>query len=155
MVVFLPLNKHPNLEHTTCDMITKKKEETCFSNLGTTIGRLGYVGVTVCPIFHSLRRIRELKERAMNSRSIKINEKCLKDLLLMLSFLDLVRDQIDLNQLAYRKPIYLYCSDSCPASIGGYSHKGYAWRIYIPEYLQKRSIKRPTGTHPLHCHSQD
>ena len=90
-------------------------------------------------VFHFLSRLSELKKRAKNRRSIKINEKCLKDLLLMLSFLDLERDGIDLNLLAYRKPIHVYRSDSCPAGMCGYSHKGYAWRFYIPDYLQERA----------------
>ena len=73
-----------------------------------------------------MSRVRELKERAKNRKSIKINEKCLKDLLLMLSFLDLARDGTNLNLLAYRKPTHVYRSDSCPTGMDGYSHKGYA-----------------------------
>ena len=57
--------------------------------------------------------------------SIKINEMYIKDLELMLCFLDLATDNIDLNQLAYRKSTHLCCSDSCPVSIEGYTHNRY------------------------------
>ena len=41
-----------------------------------------------------------------------------------------------MNQIAYRKPTHVYRSDLCPAGIGGYSHKGFAWRWAIPSDLQ-------------------
>jgi hypothetical protein len=137
MLVSLPSNKHAAWSKDIENMIEKK--ETCFSDLDTAIGRLGNVGVIVCPIFHFLSRLRELKENAKNRRLIKISEKCLKDLRLMLSFLDLARDGIDLNLLAFRKPTHVYRSDSCPAGMGGYSHEGFAWRFYIPDHLQGRA----------------
>jgi hypothetical protein len=31
--------------------------------------------------------------------------------------------------------MYVYRLDSCPASLGGYSHKGFAWHFYLPEDL--------------------
>ena len=83
------------------------------------------MGMIVCPIFHFLSRLRELRERAKTRRSIKINENCLKDLLLVLSFLDQARDGVDLNLSAYRKPTHAFISDSCLTGMGGYSHKGY------------------------------
>ena len=81
MLVSLPSNKHTAWSKDIDDMITKK--ETCFSKLDTVISRLGNVGVIVCPIFRFLSRLGELKERGKKRRSIKINEKCIKDLLLM------------------------------------------------------------------------
>jgi hypothetical protein len=137
MMVSLPANKHAAWSEDINNMI--HKGETCFSDLDTVIGRLGNVGVIVCPIFHFMSRLREMKKRAKNRRTIKINDKCFKDLRLMLSFLDMARDGIDLNLLAFRKPTHVYRSDSCPAGMGGYSHEGYAWRFYIPEYLQGRA----------------
>ena len=75
-------------------------------------------------------------ERVKNRRTIKINGRCIKDLELMLYFLEKANKGIDLNMLAYRKPTHIYRSDSCPAGMGGYSHKGFAWRFYIPQDLQ-------------------
>jgi hypothetical protein len=37
---------------------------------------------------------------------------------------------------AYRCPPNVYRSDSCPAGLGGYSHKGFAWRYYLPKDLK-------------------
>ena len=36
-------------------------------------------------------------------------------------------------------PVILYRSDACPAGMGGYSNKGWAWRWYIPKWLQFRA----------------
>ena len=44
-----------------------------------------------------------------------------------------------MNQIAHRKPTHVYCSDSCPAGLGGYSHKGFAWCFKIPSHLQFRA----------------
>jgi hypothetical protein len=137
MTVALPLNKHAAWSRDIALMMERK--ETCYSDLDTCIGRLGNVGLILCPIYHFLSRLRELQRRAKSRRRIKIDETCLKDLKLMLYFLDLARDGIDLNQLAYRKPTHVYRSDSCPAGLGGYSHEGFAWRYYLPEYLQGRA----------------
>ena len=105
MKVSLSGNKHAGWSEDINNMI--QKGETCFSDLDTAIGRFGNVGVLVCPIFHFLSRLREMKNRAKNRRTIKINEKCLKDLRLMLSFLDMARDGINLNLLAFIKPTHI------------------------------------------------
>jgi len=42
----------------------------------------------------------------------------------------------DLNLIAFRRPTHIYRSDSCPAGLGGCSHKGFAWRFYLPDNLQ-------------------
>ena len=105
VLVLLPFNKYTSWSKDIGDMI--KKKETCFSDLDTAIGRLRNMGLIVCPMFHILSRLRELKERAKNRRLIKISGKSLKDLQLMLSFLELARDGIDLNLLAFRKPTHV------------------------------------------------
>ena len=73
MLVLLPLNKYTAWSKDIGDTI--KKKETCFSDLDTARDHLGNVRVIVCPIFHFLSRLRELKERAKNRRLIKISEK--------------------------------------------------------------------------------
>ena len=113
-----------------------KRKETCASDLDTLIGRLGNMGTILCQIYHFLSRLRELHRKAMNRRTVKVNDKCIKDLELMLYFLEKANKGIDLNMLAYRKPTHIYRSDSCPAGLGGYSHEGFAWRFYIPKDLQ-------------------
>ena len=57
----------------------------------------------------------------------------------MLFFLEMARDGIDINYIAYLKPTHTYRSDSCPRGLGGYNHKGKAWRFYLPENLLFRA----------------
>jgi hypothetical protein len=44
-----------------------------------------------------------------------------------------------MNIIAYRCPTHAYQSDSCPAGLGGYSDRGFAWRYYLPQYLKFRA----------------
>ena len=78
-------------------------------------------------IHHFMSRLRDLHFRAKNRRSININKVCLDDLDLMLFFLRKAREGIDMNLLAYRSPTHVYRTDSCPAGMGGYNHRGKAW----------------------------
>ncbi len=48
-----------------------------------------------------------------------------------------------MNEIAYRKPMHVYRSDSCPASMGGCSHEGFVWRFYFPDELQFRTSNNP------------
>ena len=50
-----------------------------------------------------------------------------------------IKHVIDLNLIAYRKPTHVNHSDSCPRGLGGYSHKGHAWRFYLPPHLRFRA----------------
>jgi hypothetical protein len=40
-----------------------------------------------------------------------------------------------MNLLGFRSPNRIYYSNSCPASLGGYSNQGFAWRFKIPNDL--------------------
>ena len=40
-----------------------------------------------------------------------------------------------MNLISFQKPTHVYRSDACPWGIGGYNHKGRAWRLEIPEHL--------------------
>ncbi len=86
-------------------------------------------------IHHFLSRLRELQQLATRRRSIRISEDCDKDFLLMLRFLNIAKQGIDVNLVAFRCPTHVYWSDSCPFSLGGYSDKGFAWHFEIPEDL--------------------
>jgi hypothetical protein len=44
-----------------------------------------------------------------------------------------------MNLIAYRAPTRVYCSDSCPVGLGGYSNEGWAWRWRIPPELRFRA----------------
>ncbi len=57
----------------------------------------------------------------------------------MTNFLKHGSKGISMNQIAYRKPTHVYRSDTCPAGMGGYSHKGFAWQFYLPDNLKFRA----------------
>jgi hypothetical protein len=54
---------------------------------------------------------------------------------MMLGFLKIANNRISLNPITFRKPTHVYHSDSCPHGLGGYSHKSWAWRWYLPKNL--------------------
>ncbi len=86
-------------------------------------------------VYNFLSRLRTLLACNHNRRTIKIDDKCAKDLVLMQQILDKVQKGIDMNLLAFRAPDQIYYSDSCPAGLGGYSNQGFAWRIKVPGEL--------------------
>jgi hypothetical protein len=87
-------------------------------------------------IHHFLSRIRDLQIRAKTRRKIKIDLRCLNNLRLMIFFLDKAHRGIDMNIVSYLLPTSCYRSDSCPHGLGGDSHKGWAWRWYLPDKLR-------------------
>ncbi len=44
-----------------------------------------------------------------------------------------------MNLLTFRALDQIYYSDSCPASLGGYSNQGFAWRFKVPDELLFRA----------------
>jgi hypothetical protein len=87
-------------------------------------------------IHHFLSRLCFLLRRLEKKRQQKLNEQCIADLEFLQSALERCRDGIDMNSIAYRHPTHAYRSDLCPAGLGGYSNKGFAWRYYLPQYLK-------------------
>ena len=87
-------------------------------------------------VHHFLSRLCELQQLATRRRSVRISEDCHKDLLLMLRFLNIAKQGIDMNLVAFRCLTHVYRSDSCPFGLRGYSDKGFAWRFEIPEDLR-------------------
>jgi hypothetical protein len=73
---------------------------------------------------------------------IMVNEERNKDLKFLLTVLQKCQHGIDLNATAYRRPTHVYRSDSCPAGLGGYSHKGFAWQYYLPKDLEFRASNK-------------
>ncbi len=58
----------------------------------------------------------------------------------MLGFLKIANKGISLNGITFRQPTHIYRSDSCPAGLGRYSHKGWAWWWYLPDNLLFRAL---------------
>jgi hypothetical protein len=93
-------------------------------------------------VHHFLSRLRELflRSKRINRHSIKITSICIDNLKLMNEcFLVKVRDRINMNQNAYRQPTLVYCSDLCPAGMGGYSNKGFMWCLPLDDNLRFRA----------------
>ena len=53
--------------------------------------------------------------------------------------MDMGRSGIDLNLIAFLAPTHVYYSDFCPASLGGHSREGFAWRFPTPTNLRFRA----------------
>lgn len=94
-----------------------------------------HLSVIVPSLHHFLSRIRDLQIRAKARRKIKIDLRCLDNLRLMIFFLDKAHRGINMNIVFYLLPSSCYRSDSCPNGLGGSSHKGWAWRWYLPDIL--------------------
>ncbi len=112
---------------------------TTAKELETNIGRLVHLGMAIPFVHHFMSRLCNLHKTAKQRRVVKINGEYAKDLELMLEFLKTAHKGISLNSIAFRRPTHVYHSDSCPAWLGGYSDKGFAWRWHIPEPLKFRA----------------
>jgi hypothetical protein len=124
--------------------ITKKinTATTTLAELESTIRQLTHVSMILPPIHHFLSRLRKLLLRStrVNWWSVKITPIRMHHLHLMNKcFLVRVRDSINMNQTAYRRPPQVHQSDSCPAGLRGYSREGFAWRFYLDNNIKFRA----------------
>ena len=67
----------------------------------------------LCQVYHCLSRLREIHKRSTNRRVIKIDDKCIKNLKLMIYSLITKNNIIYLNMMVYRKLTHVYILDSC------------------------------------------
>jgi len=137
LIISLPESKFfawtTNVRHLLLNETTTAKE------LESTIGRLEHLALVVPGVHNFLNRLRDLQQMATHRRSIKINETCRNDLILMLNFFEIAKRGIDMNLIAFRRPTHIYRLDSCPFGLGGYSNKGFAWHFELPEELRFRA----------------
>jgi hypothetical protein len=68
------------------------------------IWRIGRVGFVIPWVYHFLSQLRTLLACAHNRKTIKIDDKCAKDLVLMQQILDKAQKGIDTNLLDFRAP---------------------------------------------------
>ena len=99
------------------------------------------MGIVIPPIHHIMISLRECSRKSENRRRININNNVIKDLKLMLFFLELAHIGVNTNLLVYRKPKKVYTSNSCPAGLGGYSSDGFSWSFYIHLWFKFRASK--------------
>ncbi len=120
-------------------MIIEKK--VAAKELESTIGRLTHISLIIPTVHHFLSHLQELHRRTKynNHQSTNIPRICINDLKLMTNFLEHGSKGISMNQIAYRNPTHVYRSDTCPAGMGGYSHKGFVWQFYLPDNLKFRA----------------
>ena len=58
-----------------------------------------------------------------------------QDLKLIITFLNKAHSGIDMNLISYRRLTHIYCGDSCPFGLGGYSDNGFAWQFKLPSHI--------------------
>ena len=110
-----------------------------FKELEKMIGRLINLGIVLPSINHYMSRLKELLRKSANRIRINLNTNVIKDLKLMLFFLEEAHIGVVMNLLVYRKPTKVYISDSFPAGLAEYSSDGFAWIFYIPLWLKFRA----------------
>ncbi len=110
--------------------------KTTPKELEQLIGRRSHLGMVVPFVHHFLSCLQDLHHPSKNWRRVALPEKCKKDLELMLHFLEIGEKGVDMNLIAYLTLTHIYHSDSCPAGLGGYRNKGFAWHYSIPQSLK-------------------
>ena len=137
LTIALPENKYVAWKVAILEIL--EAGNASFKKLEQMIGRLVHLVIVLPSIHHFMSRLRELLRKSSNRRRINLNTNMIKDLKLMLCFLEEACIGVDMNLLVYRKPTKVYRSDSCPAGLGRYSSDGFAGRFYIPLWLKFRA----------------
>lgn len=137
LMMHLPQNKFIAWAADFQQMIDSKRADT--KKLESCIGRMIHVSQILPEVNHFLSRLRDLRTRAGNRRSIAVREDCLADCRLMIKFIEKSSKGLSMNNLVFRLPNRVYRSDSCPHGLGGYSDQGFAWRLYLPSELLFRA----------------
>jgi hypothetical protein len=80
-----------------------KRGTTTAKETESIIRQLGYLGMAIPFVHHFLSRLGNLHTRAKIRRSIPINDKCCKDLELMLHIIKIAHDGINMNIIVIAK----------------------------------------------------
>jgi hypothetical protein len=133
LLVQLPKNKFT--AWTNLIKMVIQRGTTTAKEVESIIGRLGHLGMAIPFVHHFLSRLRDLQVQAKSRQSIPITNNCRRDLELMTNIIKIVHNGISMNIIVYRRLTHIYCSDSCPAGLGGYSYSSFAWQYYLkPEH---------------------
>jgi hypothetical protein len=137
LLIILPENK---CKAWTTEIETLLSEgSTTAKELETNICRLVHLGMAIPFVHHFMSCLCDLHITAKWWRLVKTNGEYAKDLKLMREFLKTTYKGISLDSIAFCHLTHVYCSDSCPAGLGGHSEEGFAWRWYIPKPLKFRA----------------
>ncbi len=134
LLVKLPKNKF--VAWTSIIKEVMRNGTTTAKELESIIGRLVHLRMAIFFVYHFLSRLRDLQVGAKKKRALHIRKECMKDLDLMLNMIRVAHEGVSMNSIVYRRPTHVYCSESCPAGLGGYSNSGFAWRFYLGKRLQ-------------------
>ena len=116
-----------------------KDEVLTGKDIEANIECLVHLGLAIPFVHHFMSRLRDLHTTAKRRCFVKINYECLKDLEVFLGFLKFTNNGISLNSIAFQRPTHIYRSDLCPAGLGGFIDRGWAWRWYLPKHLLFRA----------------
>ena len=94
---------------------------TTAKELKSTIGSFGHLTLVVQGVHKFLSCLCDLQQIATHQRSINISETFRNDLILMICFLEIAKQDIDMNLITSHRRIHVYWLDSCPFSLGRYS----------------------------------
>jgi hypothetical protein len=134
MTIVLPEKKYVAYPKAISEML--QQGWTSSRELEMNIRRWVHLRQIVPTVHHILSRSHFQKQYAEKRRSVDINEQYQADPNFLLFILQQSQESIDMNLIAYQDPTHIYRSESCSASFGVYSNKGYAWRCYLPNNLK-------------------
>jgi hypothetical protein len=133
-VVALPEDKYIAWKGDLVDMINRGSGTV--QEVESLVGRLNHASLTIPLSRHFLndirRKIPRVGSRVSRKQHLRFSKEELKDLRLWLEFLAEARRGISINVIVLRTPTQIAWSDSCPFGLGGYTLKGWAWRIRVP-----------------------
>jgi hypothetical protein len=133
-----PLLSLPNNKFIAWTTIIKEVIEqgtTTAKEMESIIRCQGHHRMAIYFVYHFLSRLRNLQERAKSRRSINIKAECRNDIQFMIGVVKRAHDGINLNIIIYQRPTHAYPLDLCPAGLGGYSNRGFAWCWYLLPHL--------------------
>ena len=138
LLVSLPGHKHIAWSRQIQQVIDARI--VAYKELDTIVGRLTHAACIIPMAGHFLSRIRAgLRTNNKWCRRIELSDEAIKDLVLWLKLLDKAHQGISMNLLCFRSPNKRYRTDACERGMGGFSHRGRAWRYELPLYLRGRA----------------
>ena len=100
LTISLPENKYVSWKVAILEIL--EAGNTSLKKIEQMIGRLVNLGIVLPSIHHFMSRLRELLRKSANRRRINLNTTVIKDLKLMLFFLEEAYIGVDMNLLVYR-----------------------------------------------------
>ena len=120
LTLSLPHDKLRDWSHDISKMISGKKSH--FKSIESILGRLNHVACSFPPMRHYMGRLYQALQRSSLSKGwTSFSAHDLRDLDMMLLFLNKAANGISLNNLVFRKPDFIYHSDASEFCIGGYN----------------------------------